>query len=66
MNGYREQRPTPPNAWLYQDWSEDHREFFEVFCHWSAESQDLPECTQEEREQWEREHPQPEPAEVVE
>lgn len=62
INGNREQVPTPPNAWLYQDESEDVRNFYSRFTHWDENDPDLPECTQAEREQWEHDHqPQPEP-----
>lgn len=57
-----EQRPTSPNEWLYKDIDENDRLFVKVVT--------LPdgvalwaECTNEEKKEWEREHPQPEPPE---
>ena len=54
-----EQRPTPPNEWLYKDISENERLFVRVVT--------LPDgatlweqCTNAEKEQWEAEHPAPE------
>ena len=54
----RIQRPTTESNWLYKDVNED-RWFTKEAClpDWAP---DWPECTQEEKEQWEREHPQPE------
>lgn len=54
------QRPTPPNEWLYKDISEEERWFTDEVCR-PAGGEPWPECTQAEREKWEREHPQPEP-----
>lgn len=64
MNGFVVQRPTPPNEWLYKDEGENR-----MFRDYIMRPESVPawgECTNEEKEQWEREHPEPEPAEVVE
>lgn len=65
-NGGFEQRPTPPNEWLYEDESADVRNFWEVMFIPDGE-QPLEECTDEEKIAWEEAHKQePEHAEVVE
>ena len=46
--------------WLFQDRSENDRYFTDVVL-LGKEEKPWPECTQAEREEWEREHPQPEP-----
>ena len=58
----KKQAPTPPNEWLYKDEGEDNRLFAkEVTLPDSASF--WAECTTAEKEEWEREHPQPEPQE---
>lgn len=64
--GFIIQKPTPPNEWLHNgklDWT---RQFTDVI----ARPERVPawaECTTAEKEQWELEHPAPEPqADVVE
>lgn len=57
----REQIPTQPNEWIYKDLSLNERCFWSRYTHSDESDPDLPECTNEEKEQWEREHPQPEP-----
>ncbi len=61
MNGKR-QIPTSHDNWLFQDFSENERVFSkEVFLADNAE--EWAECTNEEKEEWERQHQpeQPEP-----
>lgn len=58
------QRPIPPNEWLYED-REDGR-YFTTFVILGKNAQKWAECTNEKKEQWEREHPQPEPTEEAE
>lgn len=57
----RIQIPSNPDNWLYQDWDENTRIFTkEAFL--APNQADLPECTNEGKEQWEKEHqPEPEP-----
>ena len=60
-----EQHPSAGMDWLYEDRGENNRYFTDV-VYYPEGTEPWAECTQAEREQWEREHPQPEPAEVVE
>lgn len=61
-NGF-EQRPTPPNEWLYEDESKDIRNFWKVMFIPEG-GQPLAECTDEEKIAWEEAHkPEPEHAE---
>ena len=78
------QRPTPPNEWLYkQDFVTDPEtgETEEVRSEWCTQTiftipDTVPptewykyfykECTQAEKDQWEHDHPQPEPVEPEE
>lgn len=54
------QRPNEGYDWLYEDRGEDWRYFTDVVC--LAEGAPLwAECTNAEKEEWEREHPIPEP-----
>ena len=60
----RYQTPNAPNEWLYQDTTDEGkpvRKFYRDM--YLGKNQDpLPECTDEEKVQWEEEHkPQPEP-----
>lgn len=57
---HRIQRVTNPDNWLYLDMSENDR-VFRKEARLTASQPDLPECTNEEKEEWERQHPQPEP-----
>lgn len=51
ING-KEQRPTPPNEWLYKD-KESVREFYKVA--WLPDgTAPWPECTDDEKTAWER------------
>lgn len=54
-----EQRPTSPNEWLYKDIDENKRLFVRVVT-LPDEVALWAECTNEQREQWEQEHPEPE------
>jgi len=56
------QNPTPPNEWLYKDITENDRRF-SPFVIRPENSQPWAECTNAEKEQWEADHPQPEPDE---
>lgn len=56
MTKKREQIPTPPNEWIYKQESEEERLFWTKFTHWNENEPDLPECTNEEKEEWERQH----------
>lgn len=56
----RKQEPKNPDNWLYRDFSEDNRMFTKL-AYLGINDTEWPECTNEEKEQWEREHPQPEP-----
>ena len=60
MNDVRKQVPSNPDNWLYRDFSTDDRCFTKLVY---LGKNDTPwnECTNAEKEQWEREHPQPEP-----
>ena len=58
----RIQRPTEGYDWLYQDRGENDRYFTDV-VYLGKHENPWHECTQAEREEWEREHPQPEPPE---
>lgn len=59
-NALRIQRPTPPNEWLYEDRGENDR-YFTTIVFLGKNAQPWAECTNDEKEEWEREHPQPEP-----
>lgn len=59
MNG-RKQIPTNPDNWLYQDWDENTRVFGKEV--WLADNADeWAECTNEEKDEWERQHQPDEP-----
>ena len=59
------QRPSTPENWLYRDIDEENR-YFTKLVFMPDDAPDYPECTNEEKEQWEEEHhPQPEPEEPV-
>lgn len=55
-----EQRPTPPNEWLYKEYNENYREFFKGIT-LPEGSGLLPECTDAEKRKWEEDHPEPQP-----
>lgn len=62
-----EQRPVPPNAWLYEDRGENDRYFTDVVYlpqpdDPTKEPPYWKQCTQAAREEWEEQHkPEPEP-----
>lgn len=51
----RVQTPTPPNAWCYQDQGENYR-YFTKRVLLGHDAEPWPECTNEEKEQWEHDH----------
>ena len=58
----RIQKPTVEGNWLYQDRGENNRYFTDV-VYLGKHEPEWAECTNEEKEAWEREHQQPEPPE---
>ena len=54
------QRPTKPENWLYEDRGENGR-YFTTIVYLGKDAEPWAECTNEEKEEWEREHTQPEP-----
>lgn len=56
----RIQEPSKPENWLYKDYNEYNRQFSK-FVRLGKNDMPWPECTTEEKEEWEREHPAPEP-----
>ena len=59
------QRPTPPNEWLH-DGATDYNRIFSDYIIKPDTEPNWAECTNEEKEEWEREHPAPEPPETKE
>lgn len=59
MEDFIRQYPTPPNEWLYQDQQDGSRIFSDYIIRNAAAPAWL-ECTTAEKEEWEREHPDPE------
>lgn len=64
-NASRKQTPSDPNNWLYRDMSEDDR-IFSKLVYLGINDTEWPECTNEEKEQWEHDHPIPEPEDIPE
>ena len=60
----RKQEPKTPENWLYRDLSDDNRVFSKV-VYLGKNDTEWDECTNEEKLQWEAEHPVPEPTEQV-
>lgn len=60
----RKQTPEIKGNWLYKD--ENGQRLFREVVYLPDNAPLWGECTNDEKEQWEREHPEPEPAEVVE
>jgi len=59
MNKLEPQRPTNPENWLHnraQDW----QRIFSKLVYLGKDAEPWAECTNEEKEAWEAEHPQPE------
>lgn len=62
MNDLRPQTPSQPDNWLH-DGAQDYTRIFSKLVYLGKDAEPWAECTTEEKEQWEREHPQPEPPE---
>ena len=56
------QKPTPPNEWLHNG-APDYTRIFTDYIIRPESAHAWDECTTEEKEAWEAEHPQPEPVE---
>ena len=56
----RKQTPTPPNEWLYQDYTEEGKvkRDFKPFVYLGKNAEPWPECTEKERLDWYRDHPE--------
>lgn len=54
------QYPTPPNTWLH-DGAPDYTRIFTDYIIRPETAPAWAECTDAEKEEWEREHPAPEP-----
>lgn len=59
-DNYKEQTPDEAYDWLYKDEREDVRNFATSVT-LPLEADEWAECTNAEKDEWEREHPQPEP-----
>lgn len=57
----RIQKPTVEGNWLYQDRGENNR-YFTTIVYLGKHEPEWPECTNEEKEAWEREHAPEQPA----
>lgn len=65
-DGLRTQVPDVEGNWLYIDFSENDRQFYKSIDLGKTQ-EPFPECTDEEKKQWEEEHkPEPEPKESEE
>lgn len=64
-NALRPQTPNNPDNWLH-DSKEDYTRYFTKLVYLGVNAPEWAECTNEDKEQWEREHPQPEPTEEAE
>lgn len=62
MEDLRPQRPSRPANWLH-DSAPDYTRIFSKLVYLGKEAEPWVECTNAEKEEWEREHPQPEPQE---
>lgn len=60
QDGYVIQTPSVPENWLYEDDAQGIRAFAKSVTR-PAESKPWAECTNEEKEEFERTHPTPEP-----
>lgn len=66
MGSIKLQKPNNPNNWLHNR-EKDHTRLFRKLVYLGITAQEWEECTTEEKEQWEAEHPEPvieEPIEV--
>lgn len=61
-NDLRPQTPSNPDNWLH-DGAPDWQRIFSKLVYLGKDAEPWAECTNEEKEQWEREHPAPEPPE---
>lgn len=61
-NDLRPQTPSVPENWLH-DGGPDWQRIFRKLVYLGKDAEPWAECTNEEKEEWEREHPQPEPPE---
>ena len=59
VNGQRVETPDE-DLWLH-DGEPDWRRYFTKLVYLGKDAEPWAECTNEEKERWEREHPQPEP-----
>ena len=59
----KKQTPDIEGNWLYSDEPSAKTRFFAKEAYLPIKSKPLAECTNEEKEAWEREHAQPEPPE---
>lgn len=59
MNEIRKQTPSIPDNWLH-DGAPDWQRIFSKLVYLGKDAPEWAECTNEEKEEWEREHPQPE------
>lgn len=60
MNEIRKQEPSSPDNWLHDD-AQDYTRIFSKLVYLGKDAEPWAECTNEGKEEWEREHPQPEP-----
>ena len=60
----REQTPKNPDNWLFRDLSEDNR-LFKKKVYLGKNDTEWDECTDEDKQAWEAEHPVPEPEEPM-
>lgn len=60
MANIRKQVPSAPDNWLH-DGAQDWQRIFSKLVYLGKDAAEWAECTNEEKEQWEREHPIPEP-----
>lgn len=61
-NDIRQQTPSVPENWLH-DGTPDWQRIFSKLVYLGKDAEPWAECTNEEKEEWEREHPAPEPPE---
>lgn len=59
----KKQTPDVEGNWLYSDELSAKTRFFTKEAYLPIKANPLAECTNAEKEEWEREHPQPEPHE---
>lgn len=65
MAEIRKQTPSTPDNWLHDE-AQDYRRVFSKLIYLGKEAQPWAECTNEEKEQWEKDHPQPEDENLLE